>query len=790
MKYFIAAILVCSVVSSNAQLNVKLLSQVTYQASGNDVWGYVAPNGDEYAIMGLSSGVSVVNVTDPRNPIEVAFIDQVRSPWRDMKTWGEYVYVTSESSGNGLLAIDMRQLPDTLAYENLFLEVPGVDTVRSCHNIYIDEGFAYLAGCNPGVGGVEIFDVASEPGNPLYVASINQQYSHDVYVRDNRVYSSEINIGQFSIYDVTDKSNITFLAGQTTPFAFTHNTWLSDDGNTLFTTDERPNAPVGAYDVSDPQNIMLLDDFRPAATAGEGGAPHNVHVWSDWLIVSYYSDGCVIVDAARPDNLIEVGNFDTFLGASGLNGAWGAYPFFPSGTILIGDISNGLFILGPEYKRASYLEGLVTDAETGESINGASITIDSLSLTDFTEADGLYKTGTIEEGEYLMTVSRAGYITQERTITLSNGVLTEEDFQLENLGSFNLRGTVADAETGEPIPNAGLRLMVQGEFIPVVVNSEGNFGLDQLILGDYDIIAGSWGYEYSFLEAVNFSEEDVEIFLDIELTPGYEDVFSLDLGWEVSNTAFQGDWFRAVPIGTSPPGFGIEAAPSLDSPDLGDRAYITGQSPDFVAGLLFGVTALTSPSFDATDMETPAMTYDYWQFGVDQNVELTDNPVVVSIDNGIVVVAVDSVVIDDLNFEWRQSREIILEDYIELTSDMRVIVTMDNQNQNAAVEGGFDNWRLYDKGIVAVTEINEVDFRVHPNPSYQNFVVRLPETYRNGEASLVLRDTQGRLLGKQQVPAEAQTMEVGEYLDSGIYFLQLVTGNSQSQWIKIVKTDR
>ena len=68
---------------------------------------------------------------------------------------------------------------------------------------------------------------------------------------------------------------------------------------------------------------------------------------------------------SRPNNLVEVGNFDTYFPAStGFSGAWGVYPFLPSGNILIGDINSGLFILGPTYKRASYLEGIVKDQDS------------------------------------------------------------------------------------------------------------------------------------------------------------------------------------------------------------------------------------------------------------------------------------------------------------------------------------------------------------------------------------------------------------------------------------------
>ncbi len=57
----------------------------------------------------------------------------------------------------------------------------------------------------------------------------------------------------------------------------------------------------------------------------------------------------MIFDAANPTQLREIGSFDTFLApaadVAGTDGAWGVYPFLPSGTVVVSDITNGLFVL-------------------------------------------------------------------------------------------------------------------------------------------------------------------------------------------------------------------------------------------------------------------------------------------------------------------------------------------------------------------------------------------------------------------------------------------------------------
>ena len=61
--------------------NLSLVGSLEYpDAFGNDVWGYVDSTGREFALVGLTNGFSVVNLSDPNNPEEscrVFAIDRV-----------------------------------------------------------------------------------------------------------------------------------------------------------------------------------------------------------------------------------------------------------------------------------------------------------------------------------------------------------------------------------------------------------------------------------------------------------------------------------------------------------------------------------------------------------------------------------------------------------------------------------------------------------------------------------------------------------------------------------------
>ena len=63
--------------------------------SYSDCWGYTAPDGREYAIIGTFGGTSIVDVTQPTNIVEVAFIPGTTCGFRDMKTYKNYLYVVN-----------------------------------------------------------------------------------------------------------------------------------------------------------------------------------------------------------------------------------------------------------------------------------------------------------------------------------------------------------------------------------------------------------------------------------------------------------------------------------------------------------------------------------------------------------------------------------------------------------------------------------------------------------------------------------------------------------------------
>jgi choice-of-anchor B domain-containing protein len=362
---------------SQDKLNIEKIGHLSYDRGLNDVWGYTDASGTEYALVGLDSGISVVDISTPSNPVEKIRIDGPLTVWRDLKTWGHYAYVTHDIIANenvltdqGLVIIDLDSLVNPY-YKELRIEVDLdtiVDTLRSAHNLYIDEsGICYVFGSNVAKGGALLLDVATDPWNPEYLGIFNDFYLHDGMARGDTLWGAAIYRGFFAAVDVSDRANPQVIGTGFTPSLFTHNCWISDDGKSLYTTDERTDAYVASYDVSNlTSGVQALD--RIQRLPGTEVIPHNVHVYKDWLVTSYYTTGVHIVNAKRPELLVEVGYYDTYPQDNGANfrGNWGAYPYFPSGLIAASDRDNGLFILQPDYKDVAYADFQVSDSLTGK----------------------------------------------------------------------------------------------------------------------------------------------------------------------------------------------------------------------------------------------------------------------------------------------------------------------------------------------------------------------------------------------------------------------------------------
>lgn len=418
-------------IASFAQLNMTELGRFQYSTSISDIWGHADKAGNEYALVGAYNGFSIVDVTDPSALDEVYFESGVNSIWRDVKTWNNHAYVSTEG-GNGILIVNMNPLPGDIT-ESVYY-TGSTYSFTTVHNIYVDEyGKLYIFGANSGNGGAIICDLTADPMNPVELGRFDDHYLHDGMARGDTLWGGAIYAGMMIAIDVSNPAFPSMMGTVSTPSQFTHNAWVSDNGEHVFTTDEVGDGFVAAYNVNNLSNIYETD--RVQSSPGDNVIPHNVHVNNDYLVTSYYADGVTVHDANRPGNLIEVGFYDTSpnFSGDGYNGCWGAYPFLPSGNIVASDMQEGLYVLQPEYKRACYVEGTVTDSVTGAPLNNVTIRIQPTDIVTTTNLDGTYAFGTPIPGTYDIEFLHPDYPDKIiEDVELVNGQLTNLDVALSS----------------------------------------------------------------------------------------------------------------------------------------------------------------------------------------------------------------------------------------------------------------------------------------------------------------------------------------------------------------------
>lgn len=334
---------------------------------GADIWGWTDPQtGREYALMVLSNGASFVDVSDPTRPRFLGFLPSESGRFsgnRDVRVYKDHAYVVADAVGrHGMQVFDLTRLrkvttPQTFTADHVFF---GPETV---HNIDIDveTGYAYLVGSSACAGGLYVVDLRN-PRQPAEAGCYSQAgYIHDtqcVIYRgpDGRFAGREIcfasNVSHFTILDVTDKANIRQLARQTyNGVRYCHQGWLTEDHRHFLMDDEgdetnfKHNTRTYLWDVSDLTNPRNFANYEHSTRSTD----HDQYVHEGYVYQGNYDAGLRILDLARiaQGTLDEVGYFDIVPDSdeAGFSGAWGAYPYFKSGTILVPGREQGLYLL-------------------------------------------------------------------------------------------------------------------------------------------------------------------------------------------------------------------------------------------------------------------------------------------------------------------------------------------------------------------------------------------------------------------------------------------------------------
>jgi choice-of-anchor B domain-containing protein len=343
----------------------------------SDLWGWTDPeSGREYALIGRTAGVQILDVTSPTAPVAMGIVEANPSGARDIKVYADHMFFTGDGAGaHGLIVFDLARLRDLEGPAGSLRPDVVYDGIASAHNLIIDteSGFAFAVSVSAGGetcgGGLHMVDIR-EPTAPTFAGCYTDTHglifpgrTHDaqcvVYRGPDEEHQGKqicfaSNETALRIVDVSDKANPVPISAADYPArAYIHQGWLTDDQRYFYLDDEideltgkTERTRTTIWDLSDLDDPVMAGEFLGPDNATD----HNLYIKGDRMYQANYQAGLRVVDISDPLNPIEVGHFDTtpYEGeGTGFSGAWSAYPFFESGTVVVTSMNEGVFVLRP-----------------------------------------------------------------------------------------------------------------------------------------------------------------------------------------------------------------------------------------------------------------------------------------------------------------------------------------------------------------------------------------------------------------------------------------------------------
>lgn len=349
--------------------NVDLLAYMPLADVGggnaNDIWGWTDPvTGEEYALLGKTTGTAFINITDPLAPVYLGELptQTSSSSWRDIKIDGDYAFIVSEASNHGMQVFDLTRLRGATGVTTWTTDA-HYNQFGNAHNIAVNEdtNFAYAVGTGTCSGGLHMIDI-SDPLSPSNAGCFSSDgYTHDVQCvvyngPDASHVGSEIcvasNEDTVTVVDVTNKSAPVQLSRKRyRNSSYTHQGWLTEDHKYFLLDDELDEANRGLGTTTYIWDMTNIDSpvMISASSTTNPSIDHNQYVLGDYSYQANYRSGLRIQDISNVagGTMSEAAFFDIYPGSdsAAFNGAWSVFPYFDSGVIIVSGIEQGLFVL-------------------------------------------------------------------------------------------------------------------------------------------------------------------------------------------------------------------------------------------------------------------------------------------------------------------------------------------------------------------------------------------------------------------------------------------------------------
>ena len=288
--------------------NVELVGQI----GGWEAWGVHVTGGYAYVAAG-SSGLRVVNVSDPTIPIEVGAYDTPGYA-ENVYVAGGYAYVADKEGGMRVIDVSDPTTP---------VEVGSAPEqgLWGYRDVYVAGPYAYVATG----GSLRVIDV-SNPTVPLEVGSTSSAAGESVYVAGNYAYTA--GGSGLRIFDVSTPAAPVEVGAYDTPGSG-HGIYVA--GNYAYVADGYGGLRV--VDVSNPATPVEVGAYDTSSDYAL-----DVYVAGGYAYVGDEGIELRIVDVSNPAAPYEVGSYDTTPGKP-----YGVY--VASGYTYVANAWGGLLIL-------------------------------------------------------------------------------------------------------------------------------------------------------------------------------------------------------------------------------------------------------------------------------------------------------------------------------------------------------------------------------------------------------------------------------------------------------------
>ena len=267
---------------------------------------------NSYAYVAADGLLSILNISDPSNPVQVGSYDTPGST-RGVYVSGNYAYVADSSSGLRVIDISTPASPSEVGY---------YDTPGSAVGVFISGNYAYVA---DGVSGLRVIDI-STPSSPSGIGFYNTPGSaQGVYVSGNYAYVADRDSG-LRVIDISMPSSPSEIGSYNTPG---NAQGIYVNGTYAYVADGSGGLRV--INVSTPSSPNIVGYYD---TPGDA---QGIYVSGTYAYVADYDSGLRVIDISNPASPSEVGFYDT----SGR-----AYGVYVSGTYAyVADRGDGLRVI-------------------------------------------------------------------------------------------------------------------------------------------------------------------------------------------------------------------------------------------------------------------------------------------------------------------------------------------------------------------------------------------------------------------------------------------------------------